>query len=111
MACHQLYVHNGSSEGDIYKGSPQEISGTSTGDASILNTFQGDSIISASKGVVFGISKGANALGFTTSFADVDSEQLNMQVHFDTDSVFFICDNSTTGHICNDIRKFVQGTI
>jgi hypothetical protein len=34
-----------------------------------------------------------------------------MQVHIDTDSVFFVCDNSTTGHICNDSRKFVQGTI
>ncbi len=24
---------------------------------------------------------------------------------------FFVCDNSTTGHICKDIWKFVQGTI
>ncbi len=36
---------------------------------------------------------------------------MNLQVHFDTDSVFFVCDNSTTGHICNDIWKFVQGSI
>jgi hypothetical protein len=33
----------------------------------------------------------ANAFGFTTSFADVNSEQLNTHVHFDTDSVFFVC--------------------
>ncbi len=49
--------------------------------------------------------------GFTSSFADGDSEQLNAQVHFDTNSVFFVCDNSTTGHICNDIRKFIPGSI
>ena len=49
--------------------------------------------------------------GFTSSFADGDAEKLNTQIHFDTDSVFFVCDNSTTGHICNDIRKFVPGTL
>jgi len=49
--------------------------------------------------------------GFTSSFADGDTEKLNTQIHFDTDSVFFVCDNSTTGHICNDIRKFVPGTL
>ncbi len=49
--------------------------------------------------------------GFTTSFADVDAEKLNMQIHFDTDSVFFVCDNSTTGHICNDIQKFIPGSL
>ena len=48
---------------------------------------------------------------FTTSLADADLETLNIQIPFDTDSVFFVCDNSTTGHICNDIRKFVPGTI
>ena len=36
---------------------------------------------------------------------------MNTQIHFDTDSVFFVCDNSTTGHICNDIRKFVPGSL
>jgi hypothetical protein len=41
--------------------------------------------------------------GFTTSFADDKSEKLKLQVHFDTDSIFFVCDNSTTGHICNDV--------
>ena len=49
--------------------------------------------------------------GFTTSFADADLERLNTQVPFDTDSVFFVCDNSTTGHICNDLLKFVPGTL
>ncbi len=111
MACHQFYVHNSSSKGGISKGSLQRISGASKGDASIFSASKGDSVISASKGDIFGVSKGANVFGFTTSFADVDSEQLNMQVHFDTNSVFFVCDNSTTGHICNDNRKFVQGTI
>jgi hypothetical protein len=51
----------------------------------------------------FVVSKGACAFGFTTSFADVNTEQLNTQVHFDTNSTFFVCDNSTTDYICNDI--------
>ncbi len=49
--------------------------------------------------------------GFTTSFADVDTEQLNTQICFDTDSVFFVCDNSTTGNICNDIQRFIPGCL
>ena len=49
--------------------------------------------------------------GFTSSFMDGDSEKLNTQIHFDTDVVFFVCDNLTTGHICNDIQKFVPGTL
>jgi hypothetical protein len=49
--------------------------------------------------------------GFTTSFADGDSEKLNTQIHFNTDSVFFVWDNSTTGHICNDILKFIPGSV
>ena len=48
---------------------------------------------------------------FTTSLADTDLETLNMQVPFDTDSIFFVCDKSTTGHICNDARIFVPGTL
>ena len=48
---------------------------------------------------------------YTTSFADADLETLNTQIPFDTDSIFFVCDNSSTGHICNDIRKFVPGTL
>jgi hypothetical protein len=27
------------------------------------------------------------------------------------DSVFFVCNNSTTGHICNDIWKFIPGSL
>ena len=49
--------------------------------------------------------------GYTTSFADADSEKINTQIHFDTDSIFFVCDNSTTRHICNDIRKFIPGSL
>ena len=48
---------------------------------------------------------------FTTSLADADLETPNTQVPFDTDSIFFVCDNSSTGHICNDIRKFIPGTV
>jgi hypothetical protein len=39
------------------------------------------------------------------------SEELNMQVHFNADSIFFVCNNSTTGHICNDIWKFTPDTM
>jgi hypothetical protein len=47
---------------------------------------------------------------FTSSFADGDSEKLNTQIHFNMGSVFFVCNNSTTGHICNNVRKFVPRT-
>ena len=30
---------------------------------------------------------------------------------FDIDSIFFVCDNSTTGHICNDLLKSIPGTL
>jgi hypothetical protein len=49
--------------------------------------------------------------GFTTSFADGDLEKLNTQIHFDTDSVFFVYDSSTTGHICNNIQTFILGSL
>jgi hypothetical protein len=49
--------------------------------------------------------------GFTTSFADGNSEKLNTQIHFDTDSVFFVSNNSTTGQIYNDIHKFIPGSV
>jgi hypothetical protein len=49
--------------------------------------------------------------GYTTSFADADSEKINTQIHFDTDSIFFVCNNSTTGHICNNIRKLIPGSL
>ncbi len=48
---------------------------------------------------------------FTSSFADGDSEKLNTQIHFDMDSVFFVCNNSTTGHICNNVWKFIPGSL
>jgi hypothetical protein len=47
--------------------------------------------------------------GYTTSFADADSERIKTQIYFDTDSIFFVCNDSTTGHICNDIRNFIPG--
>jgi hypothetical protein len=96
-------------------------------------------ILTASKGVADCISlssKGGNALGiskrkihsmkdfeqdikyplcllqgFTTSLADSSSEKLNMQIHFDTDSVFFVWVNPTTRDICNDICKFIPGSL
>jgi hypothetical protein len=49
--------------------------------------------------------------GYTTSFADADSEKINTQIHFNTDSIFFVCNNLMTGHICNDIRKFIPGSL
>ncbi len=96
MACHRIYLHRGSSEGGGKSASLlQGIPGISEVNASIL-----------SEGGTLGVSEGANAFGLTTSFADVDTEKLNTQI-----SSFFVCDNSTTGHICNDIRKFVPGSI
>jgi hypothetical protein len=98
-----------SSKGDIPNASNQNIFGASGGANNAIN--KGDSTS------IFGVSKGVNDLSscslhdFTTSFADVNSEQLNTQTHFDTDLVFFICDNLTTGHICNYIQKFVLGTL
>ena len=58
-----------------------------------MDASEGGSIIGVSKGDTFDISKGANAFGFTTFFADVDTEQLNTQIHFDTDSTFFFSMN------------------
>jgi hypothetical protein len=49
--------------------------------------------------------------GFTALFADIDTEQLNTQIRFDYRLVFFVCNNSTTGHICNNIRQFVPGSL
>jgi hypothetical protein len=114
IACHQLYLvwHQPimqASEGDIPNASNQNILGTSEGANNAINKGDSTSVI--------GIFEGANDLsscslhGFTTSFADFDSEQLNTQTHFDTDSVFFVCDNLTTRHICKGIQKFVPGTL
>ena len=49
--------------------------------------------------------------GFTKSFADADVEKLNNQVPFDTDLIFFVYDNSTKGHNCNDLLRFVPGSL
>ncbi len=114
IACHRLYLvrHQSNmqaSKGGIPNASNQNIFGASKGANNKINKGNSTSI--------FGVSKGANDLsscllhGFTTSFVDVDSEQLNTQTYFDTDTTFFVCDNSTTGHICNDIQKFVSGTL
>jgi hypothetical protein len=118
MACHQIYVHNSSSKGGKSESSLQGIPGISKENASIIfpifNAWKWKRVSVSnvtSEGDTLGVSKGAKAFCFTTSFANVDTEQLNTQVHFDTDSSFFVCDNSTTGHICKDIRKFVPGSI
>jgi hypothetical protein len=114
IACHRLYLvrHQPTmqaSEGEIPNASNQNIFGASEGANNAI--YEGDLTS------IFGISKEANDLSscsshvFTTSFVDVDSEQVNTQTHFDTDLVFFVCDNSTTGHICNYIQKFVPGTL
>ncbi len=65
MACHRIYVHNSSSKGGSSESSFQGIPRISGGDASIIGTYEGS---------IHGVSKGANAFGFTTSFADVDTE-------------------------------------
>jgi hypothetical protein len=97
------------SKGHTPNASNQNIFGASEGANNAIN--KGDSTS------IFGVSEGAHDLsssspyGFTTSFADVDSEQLNTQIHFDRDLVFFVCDKSTTGHICNDIQKIVPDTL
>ncbi len=49
--------------------------------------------------------------GFTTSFADGDLEKLNTQIHFNTDSVFFVCDNSTTDHIFKNVQRVIPGSL
>jgi hypothetical protein len=68
MACHQIYLHSSSSEGGgKSESSLQGIPGISEGNASIIGT---------SKGGTLGVSKGAKTFGFTTSFADVDTEKI-----------------------------------
>ncbi len=39
------------------------------------------------------------------------AKKLNTQVHFKTDSIFFVCDNSMTGIICIDVWKFIPGSL
>jgi hypothetical protein len=106
MRCHQLCVHNRSSKGGISNALIQGNPAASEGDISIFSASEGDDSLGI-KIESSGVSNGANLHGFTVSFADVNSEQLNTQVHIDTDSIFFVCNISTTGHICNDIQKFI----
>jgi hypothetical protein len=45
--------------------------------------------------------------GFTTiPSATMNQIHLNVTSFFDTDSSFWVCDNSATGHICNDKSLF-----
>jgi hypothetical protein len=109
------------SEGDIPSSHEKNIgSGVSEEDTTLRSSFssEGDftqtcfpcSSESESKGEISTepksegeISTGSHSLyGFTALFADIDTVQLNTQIHFDTDSVFFVCDKFTTGYICND---------
>jgi hypothetical protein len=73
MACHRMYLHSGFSEGGgKSESSLQGIPGIFEGNASIIITSEGGTL---------GVSEGTNAFGFTASFADVDTEQLNTQIH------------------------------
>ena len=75
MACHRIYLYSSSSVGGgKSESSLQGIPGISEGNASIIGTSEGGTL---------GVSEGANAFGFTTSFADVDTEKLNTQINFD----------------------------
>jgi len=75
MACHRIYLYSSSSVGGgKSESSLQGIPGISEGNASIIGTSEGGTL---------GVSEGANAFGFTTSFADVDTEKLNTQIYFD----------------------------
>ncbi len=103
------------SEGDIFSSHKGDVNcSVSKGDTTIGSpySFKGEAAMClpcSSKGEATTCSHSLH--GFTTSFADVDTEQLNTQIHFNTDSVFFVCDNSTTGHICNDIQRFIPGSL
>ena len=46
-------------------------------------------------------------LSHAICLVNVDEVKLNTQEHFDSDSVFFVCNNASTGHICNDASLFV----
>jgi hypothetical protein len=46
-------------------------------------------------------------MGFTTfAFSTLASVNKNTTTSFDTDSSFWVCDDSATGHICNDRSLF-----
>ena len=48
----------------------------------------------------------AQALVTALTTADEDEFGDNRMLTFDTDSSFWVCDNSATGNICNDIKHF-----
>jgi hypothetical protein len=100
------------SEGDIPSYHEKNIgSGVSEGDATLRSSFSSEGDFtqtchpcSSKPKSKEEISTQSHSLyGFTALFEDIDMEQLNTQIYFDTDSVFFVCNNSTTGHICNNI--------
>ena len=112
MACHWLHSTR----------SNDAVSFASKGDESLYLASKG-AFSNASEGVSLDISEGDTSCSsvsqtllhdthcFTISLADVDLEQLNTQGYFDTNSIFFVCDNSSTGHICNCLNKFVLGSL
>ncbi len=91
MAYHQLCVHNRSSKGGISDASIQVNPTASKGDTRIFSASEGD-VSLGFKTDSSGVSDGGNLYlhEFAVSFADVNSEQLNTQVHFDSDSIFFV---------------------
>jgi hypothetical protein len=87
MACHWFCVHNQSYKGGTSNASIQGNPAAYKGDTSIFSASEGDVSLGI-KTDSSGISDRANLHEFAVSFVDVNSEQLNMQVHFDTDSIF-----------------------
>ncbi len=116
MTCHQFYSTRYINWIHAPKGLVVD-----TSEGTLLNASKGASV-GPSEGAPFGASEGDVLRSgkkydlqkkhcFTTSFADIDLEHLNTHVHFDTDLVFFVCNNSTTSHICNDVKKIVPGSL
>jgi hypothetical protein len=97
------------SEGAIFGVSKGAMLSTSKGANNAINKGDTTDIVGVFEGASDPLPCSLHS--FTTSFADVESGQLNTQTHFDADSIFFVCDNLTTGHICNNIQKFIPGTL
>ena len=91
-------------ESIYYTSSDGEIHVTASSKSGNVNSHQTESSVSSYSGY-------NNLHGFTTSFTNADADQINIQVPFDTYSIFFVCDNSTTGHIFNDLLNFIPGTL
>jgi hypothetical protein len=50
--------------------------------------------------------------GFTTfAYSTLASVHENTMTSFDTNSSFWVCDNSATGHICNDRNPFISNLV